>query len=306
MDDLELSTNVTSSRENVSSLRRDHDYESGDSGFDYETKLWGGHKVALSPMYLGALRLRYCLEDLSDVRGKVLEIGCGAGGMAKAIKDNLPDLEVYGCDISRMAIQAAQKSSQGVIFREGDAYDLPYCSNSFSAVVMFDVLEHLDNPERCIAEVWRVLEGGGLFHFYVPCEGEIHSLHGLLARIGWRVKEQYGGHIQNFRTRDVINILNKHFFHVLRHRWSAHLINQTVDVAYFIGLSMRGKNTSMSVEGYLEVAKPSLITIGINVLKSAVAVASYCESRLFRWLPGGGGHFSALKVSQVTQRDISR
>lgn len=305
MGDRELSTNITSSREQTSPHRTDHSYEPRDYGFDYEAKLWGGHKVELSPRYLGALRLRYCLEDLRDVRGKVLEIGCGAGGMAKAIKDNRPDLEVYGCDISRIAIQAAQKCSQGVIFREGDAYDLPYCSNCFSAVVMFDVLEHLDNPERCIAEVWRVLEGGGLFHFYVPCEGEIHSLHGLLARLGWRAKEQYGGHIQNFRTKDVINILNKQCFHVRRHRWSAHLINQTIDVAYFIGLSMRGKNTSMSVEGYLEVAKPSLITIGINVLKTVVAVASYYESRLFGWLPGGGAHFSALKVSQVTQRDIS-
>jgi SAM-dependent methyltransferase len=305
MDEHEVSTNIASSQEQISSPRRDHDYESGDSGFDYETKLWGGHKVTLSPTYLGSLRLRYCLEDLEDIRGKVLEIGCGAGGMAKAIKTYRPDLEVYGCDISQMAIQAAQKRSQGVIFRVGDAYDLPYCSNSFSAVVMFDVLEHLDNPDRCIAEVWRVLEGGGLFHFYVPCEGEVHSLHGLLARLGWRAKEQYGGHIQNFRTKDVISILNKQCFHYRRHRWSSHLINQTIDVAYFIGLSMRGKNPSMSVEGYLEVAKPSLITIGINVLKTVVAVASYYESRLFRWLPGGGGHFSALKVSQVMQRDIS-
>jgi ubiquinone/menaquinone biosynthesis C-methylase UbiE len=305
MDDLELSTNVASSREQISPHRGDHDYESGDCGFDYETKLWGGHKVGLSPRYLGAMRLRYCLEDLRDVRGKVLEIGCGAGGMTRAIKSHLPDLDVSGCDISLQAIKAARRSPGGVHFKVADAYDLPYCSNSLSAVVMFDVLEHLDNPERCIAEVWRVLEGGGLFHFYVPCEGEIHSLHGLLARLGWRAKEQYGGHIQNFRTKDVISILNNQYFHVRRHRWSAHLINQTIDVAYFIGLSLRGKNTSMSVEGYLEVAKPSLITIGINALKTVVAVASYYESRLFRWLPGGGGHFSALKVSQVMLRDIS-
>jgi len=61
----------------------------------------------------------------------------------------------------------------------------------------------------------------------------------------------------------------------------------------------------MSVEGYLEVAKPSLITMGIDALKTVVAVASYYESRLFKWLPGGGGHFSALKVSQGMRRDIS-
>ncbi|MCK5644624.1 MAG: hypothetical protein KAJ19_27750, partial [Gammaproteobacteria bacterium] len=52
------------------------------STFDYESKVWGGHEVMVTPTYLGALRLRYCLEDLRGIYGRVLEVGCGAGGMA--------------------------------------------------------------------------------------------------------------------------------------------------------------------------------------------------------------------------------
>jgi len=295
MDDLELSTNVASSREQISPHRGDHDYESGDSGFDYETKLWGGHKVALSPRYLGALRLRYCLEDLCDVRGKVLEIGCGAGGMAKAIKANRPDLEVYGCDISQTAIQAAQKCSQGVIFREGDANDLPFEASNYSAAMMFDLLEHLENPNKAIAEAGRVLKVHGLLHLFIPCEGELHTLHGLLALVGWRAKEKYGGHIQRFRLRDLLDLFEVEGFVVKRWRWSSHILNQIADVLFFTSLSIRGKNTRTSVEGYLDSAEPGIVPTLVRGLKSAIAVGSYYESRLLSKVPGAGLHLLCIK-----------
>ena len=295
MDDLELSTNVTSSRENVSSLRRDHDYESGDSGFDYETKLWGGHKVDLSPTYLGALRLRYCLEDLSDVRGQVLEIGCGAGGMAKAVKAHRSDLEVYGCDISGKAIQQACQNPEGVVFRKGNAYDLPFESEFFSVAMMFDLLEHLEDPARAVAESGRVLKAHGLLHLFIPCEGELHTLHGLLALVGWRAKEKYGGHIQRFRLRDLIDLFEGEGFVVKRWRWSSHILNQMADVLFFTGLSIRGKNIGTSVEGYLDNAEWGIVPTLVRGLKSAIAVGSYYESRILTRVPGAGIHILCIK-----------
>ena len=212
--------------------------------FDYESKTWGAHEVRLAPTFLGAMRLKYCLEDLQDVSGKVLEVGCGAGGMARAIKAYRPDLELYGCDVSRRALAAAQQKPGGVKFDYGDAFDLPYDPGSFSAVVMFDVLEHLDEPSASTAEIHRVLENEGLFHLFVPCEGELHTLHGLLAKVGWRAKEHYGGHIQGFTMPALKELLRSSGFQVTTTRWSAHLVNQLADVAYYTRLSARGSNTA--------------------------------------------------------------
>ena len=89
--------------------------------FDYESKTWGGAKVRLSPLYLGASRLKFALEDLKNIRGRVLEVGCGAGGMAKAIKFYRPDLEVLAVDISRGAISEANREPKGVNFSSADA-----------------------------------------------------------------------------------------------------------------------------------------------------------------------------------------
>jgi SAM-dependent methyltransferase len=264
--------------------------------FDYEEKVWGAHEVRLSPRYLGALRLEYCLKDLLGVQGRVLEVGCGAGGMARGLKAYRPDLDVYGCDISRAAIAVARRSQAGVTFDIGDAGALPYPDGSFSAVVMLDVLEHLERPEQAIAEARRILRDGGLFHLFVPCEGELSTIHGLLAWAGWKAKERYGGHIQRFTLRRLAAILESEGFALRRRRWSAHLFNQLVDVTYFTGLSLRGKNAASSVEGYLERSKPGLVPGAVRAAKDVIAIASYGESVLLAGVPGAGIHLTCDKA----------
>lgn len=265
------------------------------STFDYESKVWGGHEVMVTPTYLGALRLRYCLEDLRGSYGRVLEVGCGAGGMARGIKVYRPDFEVYGCDISRGAVQVANGKEGDVTYGVGNAYDLPFDSNNFSAVVMFDLLEHLAEPSRAIAEVCRVLEPGGRCHFFVPCEGSFNTLHGLLSHMGWRAKEQYGGHIQRYTISELKKLMKTSGFEIGNYRWSGHLFNQVVDVAYFSGLSILGRNVPMSVEGYLESTRPNFFTATVGMLKSLISMASYYESRLLAWMPGSGVHLLCFK-----------
>ena len=263
--------------------------------FDYESKVWGSHDVKVEPTYLGALRLQYCLEDLRTVQGKVLEVGCGAGGMARAIKSYRPDLDVYGCDISRNAIRDAKKRPGGVTFDLGDAYDIPFDDDSFSAVVMFDVLEHLEDPDASVNEIYRVIDEGGLLHLFVPCEGALYTLHGLLAKAGWRAKEHYGGHIQHFRLDDVKALLEQSCFEVRNHRWSGHLVNQLVDAAYFTALSLRGRNTPTSVEGYLKSENAGITRTAVAGLKDVVSIASNVESKLLWRFPGFGVHFRCEK-----------
>ncbi|MFQ5923051.1 MAG: class I SAM-dependent methyltransferase [Anaerolineales bacterium] len=278
--------------------RPSHPADQSLAAFDYESKTWGAHEVRLAPTYLGAMRLKYCLEDLQDIRGKVLEVGCGAGGMARAIKAYRPDLEVYGCDVSRQALAAAQQNPRGVNFDYGDAYDLPYDPSSFSAVVMFDVLEHLEDPVATVAEIRRVLRTNGLYHLFVPCEGEPYTIHGLLRRIGWKSKEIYGGHIQQFRLSAVQELLRTGGFTPNRWRWSGHIMNQVIDAAYFTALSLIGRNTNTSVEGYLAAAQPSILTSGLGALKTFVATLSFYESVLTPWIPASGAHIGSHKSDE--------
>ncbi|HEY6114820.1 MAG TPA: methyltransferase, partial [Candidatus Dormibacteraeota bacterium] len=74
------------------------------SSFDYEAKRWGAAPLRPRPWFMNGLKLRYLLEDLAPVHGRVLDVGCGAGQVAKAVKRERQDLEVMGCDVSRAAL----------------------------------------------------------------------------------------------------------------------------------------------------------------------------------------------------------
>ena len=263
--------------------------------FDYESKVWGAHEVGTSPRYLGALRLHYCLADLNKVQGRVLEIGCGGGAMVRAIKEYRPDLEVHGCDISLSAIRAARYRDRGILYSAGDAYHLPYPDDYFSAVMVFDVLEHLEDPSRAIDEILPILKPDGLFHVFSPIEGSLFTLHGLASRMGWCAKEQYGGHIQRFTLPDLHKLIEEKGFVVSNERWSSHLFNQMIDVAFFTALSVRGRNVPTSIESYLDANGNGFFPKFIKLVKTLVATISYFESKLLWKLPGSGIHLSCIK-----------
>src|SRR5437879_4452711 len=87
------------------------------TAFDYEAKRWGSAPVRPKPWYMNGLKLRYLLSDLAPVHGRVLDVGCGAGSIAKAVKRERPDLDVVGCDLSESALASARVDAGGVDFR---------------------------------------------------------------------------------------------------------------------------------------------------------------------------------------------
>ncbi len=103
-----------------------------------------------------------------DWQGKaVLDLGCAGGFMAEALAQRGAD--VTGIDPASEAIGAARAHARTSGLRIG--YDvgvgeaLPYDSASFDAVVCVDVLEHVSDLNRVLAEVARTLRPGGLFLF---------------------------------------------------------------------------------------------------------------------------------------------
>jgi SAM-dependent methyltransferase len=54
---------------------------------------------------------------------------------------------------------------------------LPFCDDSFDAVTMLDVLEHLSDDRLALAEVWRVLRPGGALVMSVPAYQKLWSAH---------------------------------------------------------------------------------------------------------------------------------
>ena len=88
---------------------------------------------------------------------RVLDAGCGEGFVTHYLATRDASLELTGLDLSEDAIEyARQQFGEAATFRTGSLYKLPFSDNSFDAVVCSEVLEHLDDPGRAIAQMKRV------------------------------------------------------------------------------------------------------------------------------------------------------
>jgi SAM-dependent methyltransferase len=99
----------------------------------------------------------------------VLDLACGAGyGSAYLMKRGARS--VIGGDVSPQAIALANRYyvSTGVEYRQIDATDLPFRDAVFDVVVSLETIEHLDDQERFLREVVRVLRPSGTLVLSTP------------------------------------------------------------------------------------------------------------------------------------------
>jgi ubiquinone/menaquinone biosynthesis C-methylase UbiE len=98
--------------------------------------------------------------------GDVLDAGCGLGIWATS--EVRRRHRVYGVDSEIEAIESCKKLYPDSRFSVGDLYALGYPDQSFHAVVMREVIEHLRWPETAVREVRRVLRPGGRYILTTP------------------------------------------------------------------------------------------------------------------------------------------
>jgi ubiquinone/menaquinone biosynthesis C-methylase UbiE len=103
--------------------------------------------------------------------GALLEIGCGSGNLLFHAGRGFET--VCGTDISEQAVRfcrqrARQEGRSEAVFPMGSAYTLPFRADLFKLVLICDVLEHLERPQVCLAEAWRVLQPGGTLILTTP------------------------------------------------------------------------------------------------------------------------------------------
>lgn len=113
-------------------------------------------------------KLDWFRERIGPLAGRrVLDVGCGGGLVAEALARC--GAEVTGLDVSEraLAVARAHAASGGLRIRYevGRAEALPFADGGFDAVICADCLEHVDDLERVISEVSRVLVDGGAFCF---------------------------------------------------------------------------------------------------------------------------------------------
>jgi len=174
---------------------------------------------------------RCLLSELEGINGKVLEIGCGAGRAIRSLKRFRPEVEVYGCDISLPALKKAVIYPENGNYQQADACQLPYRDVTFVAIVVWDVIEHLDQPELAIKEMHRILKPGGLVSAVVPCEGNTYTIHNLVKKTSLgKLRYKLHGHIQRLKICELKTMFLRAGFKLKNIRYDLHWLGQMGDL----------------------------------------------------------------------------
>jgi len=111
-----------------------------------------------------AIRLRYMTNMLSDFKknGKIIDIGCGTGEMLQVLKKH--KFLTYGLDYSFKMLHEISKETvnQQLPLINCDIENLPFRDESFDGEICAGVIEYLNENQKALREISRILKPGGL------------------------------------------------------------------------------------------------------------------------------------------------
>jgi len=108
---------------------------------------------------------------------RVLDAGCGTGGLLAGLAVALPGSVLVGLDLDAGAAALAREKSRGLL-TIGSIDRLPFAAASFDAVLSADVLCHRGVDEaRALLEFRHCLKPGGLLVLNLPAYRWLYSAH---------------------------------------------------------------------------------------------------------------------------------
>jgi len=99
---------------------------------------------------------------------RILDIGCRTGVLLKMIRNYNKLCECYGIDTE--AYTFSNISIENCTLKDADVLNMPFTDGFFDTVFALDVLEHVEDLNKAIDEIKRVLKPKGFFVLSGPTE----------------------------------------------------------------------------------------------------------------------------------------
>ena len=154
-------------------------------------------------------------------QGRLLDVGCGSGLWLLLVAQL--GWQVEGIDFDEKSVSLARQ--QGLLVHLGSLEQQNFPSESFDALALSHVIEHVPDPVRTLAECARILKPGGQLVLYTP---NASSLGHRLFKQNWRGLEP-PRHLHLFGPASMRTLMGRAGFgHVsIRARNSLHIWKQT-------------------------------------------------------------------------------
>lgn len=188
---------------------------------------------------------------------KLLDIGCGSGQFLYEMEEC--GLDVYGIEPGKI-----NKSKLNI---KPDLIKAKYNKETFDLVTMNHVLQHVENPEEMIKEIYRVLKQYGLF---IVSASNTRSLAYFLFRKNW-FQLDLPRHLFNLSDVMLIRFLKENGFIVMKNRHNSRPNQFVMSLFFLMGI----KNRNKILNRVLEIVFLPLTWI-VNLFKCGDQVEIWC------------------------------
>lgn len=168
------------------------------------------------------------LPVLDDKEAKYLDIGCSSGVTTELCAKRMGTTNVFGIDL--VHTEDAQRKGICTFSLDLNAgQPLPFENNYFQVVTCLEVLEHVQDPDYLISEIYRVLKKDGIAIIDVPRLDSLMNI--FLLCFGYQppgvecsIKKRYGainqgsiltGHTSYFTKKALFEMVRSHQFKIL-------------------------------------------------------------------------------------------
>ncbi len=169
---------------------------------------------------------------------KILNVGCGQGAKTKELSQRG---EVTGIDISEKALRDARKAFPNSKFLNMNAERMSFPRNYFDEVHCYDVLEHVDNFDKVMSELSRVIKRTGCLvaEFpYAPSEK-------LLSAVNPGYPRQ-AHHKRVFHLDSTVNVLNSSGFKIKKIEHKKFFENLYLTYYFLFGSTIQNQQGALS------------------------------------------------------------
>ncbi len=147
----------------------------------------------------------------ANPRGRILDVGCGAGANARALRKRFPQATIVGIEPNAQAAALAREVCDEVITGDAQGWMASETQAPFDAVVLSDVLEHIADPVRFLRELTGVAAlQKSLWVISVPNYAVWYNrLFTLLGRFDYAWSGLYDRtHLRFYTRRSLLQLLN--------------------------------------------------------------------------------------------------
>lgn len=137
-----------------------------------------------------------------------LDVGCSSGYMLEDVLGRFPKVHAIGADYFPSGLLQCHQRLPDIPLFQVDLADCKFSDNLFDAVTCLNVLEHIQDDEAALKQLFRIIKPGGKLVVTVPMESRIYDIY-----------DQVHYHVRRYAGSELTDKVNSAGFDILKNNY---------------------------------------------------------------------------------------